>query len=218
MTEGKIGIKIPVPTKFSGKVQQCTTSWLDEWKIQVEDYLYLGKLTDNNEQMIFVSNCLEEGLRKFYQGYRTSNRPKKAGGTATDEGKWTFDKFFEALKETYVPINHIHDQMMKQYDIKQGTNGQSKDIKQIAINIMQLAEEIDNGKTLGWKQRIIRLLEAMRPELRIKVEPDTDLSKSVYTQSDFTKIAQFAEKNDRILHQLGAYGTTNKETLLIDTH
>ena len=95
--------------------------------------------------------------------------------------------------------------------IKQGAPGQPKQIKDIAIKIQQLADDIDEGKTIGWKQRIIHLLEAMRPELRIKVEPEVNLTKDEYNQAEYTRIAQVAAKHDRILHQLGAYRKSQKK-------
>jgi ABC-type amino acid transport substrate-binding protein len=113
--------------------------------------------------------------------------------TGTD---WNFDAFFKELKNTYIPVNHIHDQMEEWHAIKQSAPGQSKAIKDIAIQIQQLADEIDDGNTIGWKQRIIHLLEAMRPELRLKVEPEVDLSKNKYDQKDYTSIAQTAAKHD----------------------
>ena len=158
--------------------------------------------------MIFLPNCLDEGPRKFYHGYRNTHGPKtiKDESESQSQTNWTFDAFFKELKNTYIPVNHIHDQMEEWHAIKQSAPGQSKAIKDIAIQIQQLADEIVDGNTIGWKQRIIHLLEAMRPELRLKVEPEVDLSKTKYDQKDYTSIAQIATKHDRILHQLGAYG------------
>ena len=70
----------------------------------------------------------------------------------------------------------MQDRMDEWANIKQGAPGQPKQIKDIAIRIQQLADDIDNGKTIGWKQRIMKLLDSMRPELRLKVEPEVDLT------------------------------------------
>ena len=222
---GKISAKIPTPSKFAGKPSECTTSWLRQWKQQVEDYFYLTQLQDNDQQMIFLPNCLEEGAKKFYYGFRALHGPKKLQivkseikGKIPEEKKdseWNLDSFFKALKEVYVPVNHIQDQMDEWANIKQGAPGQPKQIKDIAIGIQQLADDIDDGKTIGWKQRIMKLLDAMRPELRLKVEPEVDLSPDGMDEKSFAKVAQIATKHDRIMHQLGGYGKPRKETLAI---
>jgi hypothetical protein len=132
-SSGKISAKIPTPSKFAGKPSECTTSWLRQWKQQVEDYFYLTQLQDNDQQMIFLPNCLEEGAKKFYYGFRALHGPKnlqivksETKGKQPEEKKdseWNLDSFFKALKEVYVPVNHIQDQMDEWANIKQGAPG-----------------------------------------------------------------------------------------------
>jgi hypothetical protein len=219
--------QIPTPSKFSGKPSECTTAWLRQWKQQVEDYFYLIQLVDNDQQMVFLPNCLEEGAKKFYYGFRALHGPKISAvvkkeekgkeKAETSDGEWNLNSFFKALKEVYIPVNHIQDQMDEWANIKQAAPGQPKQIKDIAIRIQQLADDIDDGKTIGWKQRIMKLLDAMRPELHLRVEPEVDLSPESLDEKSFAKVAQIATKHDRIMHQLGGYpnGKSRKETLAI---
>jgi hypothetical protein len=117
---GKITAKIPTPSKFTGKPSECTTAWLRQWKQQVEDYFYLTQMTDTGQQMIFLPNCLEDGAKKFYYGFRALHGPRiqssagKEEQETTEERKgdqWNLTAFFKALKEVYIPVNHVQDQM-----------------------------------------------------------------------------------------------------------
>ena len=42
----------------------------------------------------------------------------------------------------------------------------------------------------------MKLLDAMRPELRLKVEPKVDLSEEAMDEKSFVKVAQITTKHD----------------------
>src|SRR5262249_41956086 len=99
---------------------------------------------------------------------------------------------YSDLKRNFIPVNHIKDQMRERDRIRQGGRDQSDQIKDIAIRIRQLAEQIDEGKTITWKQRILKLLDAMKPELRLVVSPKMDLMKEKYGAKEYNEVVKDA--------------------------
>ena len=61
MPDNKAKAKIPTPSKFTGKPSECTAAWMRQWKQQVDDYFHLTQFDKENDKMIFLPNCLDDG-------------------------------------------------------------------------------------------------------------------------------------------------------------
>src|SRR5262249_40431192 len=123
-------------------------AWLHQWKQQLDDYFTLMELDDEGQKLIFLTECLAGAPKNHYFRYWALYEPT-GKEPARDNTKWTFEEFFKDMKKNFIPVNHINDQMADWAKIRQGGKGQSDEIKDIAIRIRQLAEQIDDGKTIG---------------------------------------------------------------------
>jgi len=93
------------------------------------------------------------------------------------------------------------NQYWKQWDrISQIKNGKVNRISSVSIEIEKISQRLGDG--IGPQVKIQKFLDSMHPELRLRVEPSIDRTKSV----DWKAIVAQAEKEDDALYQAGKYG------------
>ena len=193
-TTNKSMFKPPKPRIFSGKGDDQDAARVDTWIQEMKDFLDLSGIKDENLKVVTMQYFLSETAKDFYSTKRQ---------TATPDKPLRIDEFLTELKQHVVPSTHVNKYWKDWNKVTQTEGGKTKSIKDVGLEIERLAQRL--GQTnISTPVRVQKFLDAMHPELRLKVEPA--IKKQGENITAWGDVVEQAEQQDAALYEAGRYG------------
>ena len=190
--------KPPKPRIFTGKGEDQDAARVDTWIQEMKDFLDLSGIKNEQLKIITAQYFLSDTAKDFYATKRA---------TATQDKPLRIDEFLEELKQHVVPSTHVNTYWNDWNKISQTEGGKTKAIKDVALEIERLAQRL--GQTnITTPVRVQKFMDAMHPELRLKVEPA--IKKQGNNMTAWKDVVEQAEQQDAALYQAGRYGTKTR--------